>query len=180
MSEVKGRVGPFELIWKTIPSGPSGTAFVEATHLETREIRKLEVRWKRDPDGITIELPNGVYGFDLTAEPNDEGQDRYHVFRRGTGEEWQDLSFSRSGEESLAPSVASKKRGLSIRAQMPGKIIRVLAQPGASVEKGQALLVMEAMKMENEIQAPQSGVVKQVQVSEGKTVETGSVLCTLE
>ena len=62
---------------------------------------------------------------------------------------------------------------------MPGKIIRVLVQEGAEVQKDQPLLVMEAMKMENEIRSPQNGVVGQLKVSEGSTVESGADLIIL-
>ncbi len=74
----------------------------------------------------------------------------------------------------------AKKKGVRVRAQMPGKIVRILVQPGAEVQRGQPLLVMEAMKMENEIRASQAGKVVAVKVSEGQAVETGADLLNLE
>jgi biotin carboxyl carrier protein len=67
-----------------------------------------------------------------------------------------------------------------IRAQMPGKIVKVLVAVGQSVDAGQALLVIEAMKMENEIRSPIDGVVTAVAVTEGGSVETGGALVTVE
>jgi biotin carboxyl carrier protein len=67
-----------------------------------------------------------------------------------------------------------------IRAQMPGKIVKLLVAPGESVSGGQALVVIEAMKMENEIRSPIEGVVTEISVSEGDAVETGAALVTVE
>jgi biotin carboxyl carrier protein len=59
-----------------------------------------------------------------------------------------------------------------VKAPMPGRIIRVLVELGQSVKIGQGVLVVEAMKMENELQAPRDGVVSEVHVSEGQVVES--------
>jgi biotin carboxyl carrier protein len=63
-----------------------------------------------------------------------------------------------------------------VKALMPGRIARLLVEQGASVRKGAGLLVLEAMKMENEIQAPADGVVDQIFVKPGDTVEGGADL----
>jgi biotin carboxyl carrier protein len=63
-----------------------------------------------------------------------------------------------------------------LTAPMPGRIVRVLVEKGETVAKGAGLLVLEAMKMENEIQAPAEGVVDEVLVEAGQTVEGGAEL----
>lgn len=63
-----------------------------------------------------------------------------------------------------------------IKAPMPGRIARVLVEKGASVQRGVGLLVLEAMKMENEIQAPVDGTVEEIFVKPGDTVEGGAGL----
>jgi biotin carboxyl carrier protein len=63
-----------------------------------------------------------------------------------------------------------------IIAPMPGKIIRVLVKAGDAVETGQGLLVVEAMKMQNEIRSPKSGKVERLQVVEGQAVNAGEVV----
>ncbi len=63
-----------------------------------------------------------------------------------------------------------------IRAMMPGRIVRVMVRKGEPVRKGSVLMVLEAMKMENEIQAPGDGTVDQVFVEDGQTVERGAEL----
>lgn len=67
-----------------------------------------------------------------------------------------------------------------IAAPMPGKIVRVLAAAGQTVSAGQGLVVMEAMKMENEIRAPRAGRIRSVDVRETQAVETGALLVVLE
>jgi biotin carboxyl carrier protein len=63
-----------------------------------------------------------------------------------------------------------------VLAPMPGKIVRVLVSAGDSVRAGQGLLVVEAMKMQNEIRAPKSGTIDRVRVVEGQTVNAGEVV----
>ena len=62
---------------------------------------------------------------------------------------------------------------------MPGKILSVKASAGQTVKKGEVILVMEAMKMENDIVAPQDGTVASINVSVGDAVESGATLATL-
>lgn len=70
--------------------------------------------------------------------------------------------------------------GGQVTAPMPGKITRVLVQPGDEVHAGQGIIVVEAMKMENELAAPRDGRVAAVPVSEGDPVDAGAVLVVLE
>lgn len=65
-------------------------------------------------------------------------------------------------------------------APMPGKVIRILAAVGEKVEAGQGLLVVEAMKMQNEIRSPKSGTVERVLAAEGQAVNAGDVLAWVE
>jgi biotin carboxyl carrier protein len=59
---------------------------------------------------------------------------------------------------------------------MPGRVVRVLEAPGAEVAAGQGLVVIEAMKMENELKSPRAGRVLEVAVREGQAVEAGALL----
>ncbi len=80
---------------------------------------------------------------------------------------------------SAAAAPVAAGDGEAITAPMPGTILRVNAAQGDSVKAGQVLIVLEAMKMENEILAPRDGVVKQVITTKGSSVDTGAALMVL-
>ena len=67
-----------------------------------------------------------------------------------------------------------------LHAPMPGKIVRVLAPVGTTVAAGQGVMVIEAMKMQNELKSPKAGIVKQIVVGEGASVGAGEVLAIVE
>ncbi len=74
---------------------------------------------------------------------------------------------------------ASGKSGGVVNAVMPGVVVELLVAKGQAVEKGQPLLILSAMKMQNEIAAPQAGVVKEIHVAAGQAVSAGAKLATL-
>lgn len=79
-----------------------------------------------------------------------------------------------------APKAAAGAAGsVTVSAPMPGKILAVKASAGQAVKKGDVLLVLEAMKMENEIVAPQDGTVASINVAVGDSVEAGATIATL-
>lgn len=67
-----------------------------------------------------------------------------------------------------------------IKASMPGRVVRVLAQPGDAVEAHQGIVVIEAMKMQNELKSPKDGKVAEIRVKPGDTVAAGDVLAVVE
>ena len=74
---------------------------------------------------------------------------------------------------------AAKKGGGTVSSVMPGVVVEVLVAKGASVEKGEPLLILSAMKMQNEIAAPSAGIVKDLHVTPGQAVSAGEKLVTL-
>jgi propionyl-CoA carboxylase alpha chain len=78
------------------------------------------------------------------------------------------------------PDPADALAAGSLVAPMPGSVVRVLVEAGAAVAKGQALVVLEAMKMEHTIAAPADGTVSQVGVAPGQQVDAGAVLAVVE
>ena len=78
-----------------------------------------------------------------------------------------------------APAAAAPVAGDAVTAPMPGNILKVNVTAGQAVKEGDVLVVLEAMKMENEILAPKACTVKQVLVSKGSTVDTGATLVVL-
>ncbi len=67
-----------------------------------------------------------------------------------------------------------------IKTAMPGKVVRVLVEQGAAVQTGDGIIVVEAMKMQNEMKSPKDGVIKEIRFSEGATVNAGDVLAIIE
>ncbi len=83
--------------------------------------------------------------------------------------------------EKPAPAPAAPAgEGERITSPMPGTILSVNVIPGQSVRKGDVLMILEAMKMENEIMCPRDGVVASVQAAKGAAVESGTLLCVLQ
>lgn len=78
-----------------------------------------------------------------------------------------------------APAPIAAGEGEVIAAPMPGNILKVLVSAGSAVKKGDVLLILEAMKMENEICAPEDGTITAVMVNQGETVDSGKALLTL-
>ncbi|NLL90841.1 MAG: acetyl-CoA carboxylase biotin carboxyl carrier protein subunit [Ruminococcaceae bacterium] len=79
-----------------------------------------------------------------------------------------------------APAAAPSVGGDAIESPLPGSILSINVEAGSSVKAGDILLIIEAMKMENEITAPRAGKVLSISVSRGQMVETGDVLLNLE
>ena len=67
-----------------------------------------------------------------------------------------------------------------VTAPMPGKVVKLLVKPGDAVQPGDGVVVVEAMKMENELQASTAGTVKEIRVEEGKAVSGGEILVVIE
>jgi biotin carboxyl carrier protein len=90
--------------------------------------------------------------------------------------EWRDPRSLRGRKRNAADDESPKK----LIAPMPGKVIRILLQEKAQVEAGQSVLVMEAMKMQNEIKSPRKGTIQKIPVTEGANVNAGDVLAIVE
>ncbi len=88
------------------------------------------------------------------------------------------MDLAEAGRGSSAPG-PPRPWALRLTAPMPGRVVRVLEAPGADVVAGQGLVVIEAMKMENELEAPRAGRVQEVAVREGQAVEAGALLAVV-
>ena len=79
-----------------------------------------------------------------------------------------------------APAISAPAEGEGVRAPMPGRIVDVLVEAGDTVEAGQVLVILEAMKMENELRSPRKAKVASVLVKKGDPADGGQMLVTLE
>jgi biotin carboxyl carrier protein len=124
----------------------------------------------------SVILDGAVYTIDLEGEPPDVS---VHFREHAVPVKLVDTRRKLLAE---AARLTGGYRGgpMAIRAPMAGKVVKVLAPKGATVTAGQGLLVVEAMKMENELKSPRDGTVTDVCVKEGQAVEAGEPLATLE
>ncbi len=114
--------------------------------------------------------------FEVEVDPNG---DEYRVLVDGRNYyiNLMDERRLRAGTAQTGGSVQGRQ---TVSVPMPGKIIAVLVNEGDKVEKGQGLVIVEAMKMENEVRSPIAGEVKEIKVSPGETTEGGAPLLIVE
>jgi glutaconyl-CoA/methylmalonyl-CoA decarboxylase subunit gamma len=169
MKLLGGQVGELKIDFLSLPQAQSGEVRLRVNGEE------LLVKYVRDLQGITLDFGDRVLGVDWRLEPVESGLATYTLVERNGNLHAQGVRFKRDGEELLGTGARSKKGG-KLKSQMPGKILKVLVKDGDAVVKGQPLLVMEAMKMENEMKAQDDAVVRRVLVEAGATIEAGAEL----
>jgi biotin carboxyl carrier protein len=111
-------------------------------------------------------------------QPGDENGQLYEIL---FGEQRFEVRVEDEREKALAGSVKSARVSgeAKVRAPMPGLVIGIPLEVGASVTQGQTVIVLEAMKMENDLAAPRAGTIKEIKVSQGQTVNQGDVLVVI-
>ena len=122
----------------------------------------------------------GHFSYEITFEPAPDGGLIVHV--NGVAVPVTVLGRDqpgRGGRDGEAGKDEAGRAQRTIVAPMPGRIVRVLVKPDDAVAARQPLVVVEAMKMENELRAPRAGTVAEVRVAEGASVEANTVLVVL-
>ena len=135
----------------------------------------LDVR-ETEPDSYLFFLNTNVHECRVTQQP--ASKDTFDVSIHGHSYEVTivDPKRLRSGQNSDRHHHGAAE----IRALMPGKVVRVQLETGTTVEKGAGVVVVEAMKMQNEMKSPRAGVVVSINVKPGDTVNAGDVLAVVE
>jgi biotin carboxyl carrier protein len=150
-------------------NGRSGTIEIDGSRLRYVREEGIEIDGEFSLEGNSV-LLNG----------------RSYRVIRGTGEEvcvnGRVFSMDVFDPRDLraGPGSSSNHGRQEITASMPGKVIRVLVSQGETVEEGQGLIVVEAMKMQNEMKSPKGGMVMEVRVGPDATVSAGEVLVVVE
>ncbi|HXV74847.1 MAG TPA: biotin/lipoyl-containing protein [Candidatus Polarisedimenticolaceae bacterium] len=139
--------------------------------VEVDGVRHLVDAHKLEADFYS--LLTGGRSYEVSVEVRGEA---YHV-RHGAAEQRVTLTDPSRRAREGGPSAHGPEKVVSM---MPGKVVRVLVAPGERVAAGQALMVVEAMKMENEISSTRDGTVKSVDVERGQRVEGGALLAVIE
>ena len=125
---------------------------------------------KTGPSDVSVLIDGASH--DLSLEKTADG---YAVMVRGDRFDVE-VKDAVKGE---ALSRVAHKGPLKLTAPMPGKIVKVLVREGEAVEAGRGVLVMEAMKMENELKASKAGTIQEIKVKEGQAVEMGALLLVI-
>ena len=90
------------------------------------------------------------------------------------------ISIADTRDQSGGRKRAAASGPMELRAQMPGKVIKLLVENGSAVHAGQGLIVVEAMKMQNEMKSPKDGTISKINVAEGATVAAGQALIVVD
>ncbi|OGD10961.1 MAG: hypothetical protein A2Y86_03030 [Candidatus Aminicenantes bacterium RBG_13_62_12] len=123
-----------------------------------------------NPEEVLLNVDGRVFNVTINS-----GAEAHSVFVNGHA--FQVARKASSGMEEQERGRAKKKE---VSASMPGRVAQVLAAEGDEVREGQPVLVLEAMKMQNEIKAPRSGILRRLSVRAGATVEAGAMLFAVE
>ncbi len=161
------------------------------------EDEKHEVEISREGERLTARVNDREYNLDLSEpEPNvfllkNDGQ-VFEVFASLDAATPNHYRVKVGNSEIEATVIDSKRlRGSAagaedasgkaeIKTAMPGKVVRILKSVGDTVEKGDGVIVVEAMKMQNEMKSPKDGIIQDIRVAENDTVSTGDVLVVIE
>lgn len=150
---------------------------VDGSHVRLDGV-ELEVQLAVLPGTPLYHLLLGGESWTVAAQPL-EGVGRWALGVAGERVEVDVLDERTRAAQALAGTGQTPPGAATMRAPMPGLVVRVHAAPGQRVEAGAGLVVVEAMKMENELRAPHAGAVETVHVAVGQTVEKGAPLVTL-
>lgn len=141
-------------------------------------------RWIADAhplDADGKEVSPGVYSILVQGESFEVRVERIGSELRATaqGREYRlAIRDPREWKKNRAGAAEAEGRQ-QVLAPMPGKVVRILVAAGEQVQAGQGLMVVEAMKMQNEIHAPKSGKIERLSVTEGQTVNSGEVVAVV-
>lgn len=153
-----GSVDQAEFSVRDYPRTLSGSTQIHCNGVVT------DVKWKRTANTLKVWTDGKMEIYEITGN---------YLRKSFTDQYWKRGRFVASVEKKFQDSSRTSNASRSVKSQMPGKVVKVLLKNGDRVEAGQTVLILEAMKMENEIKAVSPGLLDSLQVTEGKTVESG-------
>jgi propionyl-CoA carboxylase alpha chain len=167
--------------WRNNPSQPQRAAFegrrgpIEVAYRFSRDRVLLQLEGEEPQLGRARVDPDGVVDLEVAGVRR-----RYEVHAvDGTAYVDSPLGHSALREKAPLREPVEETEGGSLRAPLPGRILRVAAGAGSEVEAGALLVVLEAMKMEHQVTSPRRGRLAEVRVREGQQVEAGAILAVL-
>lgn len=156
-----------------------------------------EINLQQNGSDVTAEIDGRVYELEADeVEPNVyllKHENKIYQIFVSPGKNASDASQVNLGANNFEIKLADPKRlrsgvgaggaaggAAEIKTAMPGKVVRVLVEPGAEIRQGEGVIIVEAMKMQNEMKSPKDGIVKEIRANEGATVNAGDVLAVIE
>jgi biotin carboxyl carrier protein len=161
------------------------------------EDEQNEINIKREDNKVFAEIGERKYELEMTEpEPNvyllKHNNKIYNVFishKQIAGElqkvkvGTQDFEINLIDPKKLLSSSAGSDLAdgiVELKTAMPGKVVRILLKENAEVKSGEGVIIVEAMKMQNEMKSPKDGIIKEIKFNEGDTVNSGDVLVIIE
>ena len=152
---------------------------------------KSELEITRDGEKVSATINGRSYQLEASeVEPNvyllKQANNIYQIYVAPTGmvnignHQLEVKLFDPKRLRGSGADAANTDGAAEIKTAMPGKIVRILAEQGMEIKKGDGVIIVEAMKMQNEMKSPKDGTVKEIRVSEGATVNAGDVLAIIE
>ncbi len=151
---------------RIIETQDDGSILVDGTH--------LDAELHRTRQGHFLRIGTRMWSINVIESTDDSGLRHIAVNGNVIAVEIDDETSALL--RSLQTDKATKIHHATLRSPMPGRIARIHVREGELIEAGQGVLILEAMKMENEIKAPSAGIVKSVRVQEGDAVEKNAIL----
>jgi len=153
-----------------------------SVRIGVRELSESEYELSVDGQTVSVDtarLGSAVYsiiedGRHFEGAVGERGENGFEVLLGGRSYRFDVVDERTQQLAAAAPTMLSGPQ--TVRAEMPGKVAKLCVPVGNAVREGEGVVIIEAMKMENEIAAPTDGVLEAVEVSEGDAVEPGSVL----
>jgi biotin carboxyl carrier protein len=156
----------------------------------TVEVGRVGDRWRVKLDGqevtASVTETDGVWSllldslsYEVTIEEHGAGRLTVHMDGQAVAVGMIGPRAARS-RRTRGTGAVPRDGPMPVTAPMPGRVVKVLVSPGHAVVEGQGLVVVEAMKMENELRAPRAGTVREVHAAEGQSIEANAVLVVVE
>lgn len=123
-----------------------------------------------NPDEILLNIDGKIHDIIINTSPTS-----YFVYVNGRC-----FHIEKKSAFQILGQKDDKQQTIDVKTSMPGRIVKVLLEKGEKVEEGQAVMILEAMKMQNEIKSPQEGIITQIGPKAGDSVETGTLLFIVE
>ncbi len=129
-----------------------------------------------EPNVYLLKYDNKI--FEVFVSPNEKPHEPFQVHLANHNFE---IKVSDAKHLRGTSAASGEIEGIAeIKTAMPGKVVRILVEEGTEVKTGDGIIVVEAMKMQNEMKSPKDGIIKEIRFAEGATVNAGDVLAVIE